>query len=113
MGAGTSCQSRNCFKAALLPREIFKEPQLSGRWLTFRELKSPETKPVPIVREPRSSGHFGPCNHCIATHSEDFPIKEKDMYKAQLFLGQQWDLRLSKPFGWLFWTGGFLVSFVT
>lgn len=37
----------------------------------------------------------------------------KDVYKAQLFLRQQWELRLSKPFRWLFWTGGFLVSFVT
>lgn len=94
-----SSHSRNCFKAALVLRKILKEPQFLSSCFTFRELNSPKTNPIPLFRELHSSRHFGSYHYCFATHSENFHVKEKGMYKEQLFLGQQGELSLSEPFG--------------
>lgn len=93
-------------------KDKFKNVFFYSTYLTLREPKSPEAKPVPLVRELPSSRLFGQYHHCFDTHRWTLLLNCRKRH-AHLFLRQQWEQRLSKPFGWLLWTFGFPKAFVT
>lgn len=59
-----------------------------------------------------SSRLFGQYHHCFDTHGWTLLLNRRKRH-AHLFQWQQWEQRLSKPFGWLLWTFGFPKAFVT